>query len=357
MLRPGRRLRPAEESGGRTGTDRGWLRRVKRAVVVPDSYADWIPIARRWIVEQSHGDFDLVVAIANPRSDLLAGVVASRRLNIPLVAIYHDPWTLEETPRKSKMRAYVERKLEERVLRQSRRAVFCTDATRKAYLAAFACLSENNTSVCHFGYDASDFDYGAALPEQKDKLTLVYGGRIVPGQRDITALLDALVLVHDEVPVQLDIFPVGSERYVVQEVTRRGLGSAVAVLPAVASGTFRARLRRYDLLVLLGNSSLLQVPGKLYEYLGSRRPVLMVRFGAAKGTETEQLVERANSYHIVDGDPLAISGAIRTAWSQKQNGLLADTPEMAIADLEWHRQGELWRTAILGALTTVGIWG
>jgi hypothetical protein len=61
----------------------------------------------------------------------------------------------------------------------------------------------------------------------------------------------------------------------------------------------QAVVEQADVLLLLAQEQPDQIPNKLYEYLGSRRPILA--FADAEG-ETARMLRRAGGHYVVTGD-------------------------------------------------------
>jgi hypothetical protein len=116
----------------------------------------------------------------------------------------------------------------------------------------------------------------------------------------------------------------------VEEYARSiGLGDVVNVRHAVPHSEVEQLLADADLLVLLAQQQPAQVPNKLYEYLGHRKPILA--FADDEG-ETAAMLRRAGGHFIVterDGDRIAsivrdaINAAGNPAWIPNDDQLNA----------------------------------
>jgi glycosyltransferase involved in cell wall biosynthesis len=89
-----------------------------------------------------------------------------------------------------------------------------------------------------------------------------------------------------------------------------GLEPYVGFVPWLPHAEVERRLREADLLLLLAERQPLQVPNKLYEYLGARRPMLV--FADPDG-ETARMVRAVGGHHLVRSEDPAIDAVVERA--------------------------------------------
>jgi glycosyltransferase involved in cell wall biosynthesis len=177
------------------------------------------------------------------------------------------------------------------------------------------------------GYDERDFpDIGPVEPLSRDTLVIVYAGVIYAGRRDPTPLFQALKLLgEDAKDIRIDFY--GSEpSMVLPAAEASGVAAHVRVLPRVPYKRSIELQRAADLLLLLqwnnpkeqGNC-----PGKLFEYLAVRRPIIGI--GLEDGVPAQFIREREAG--IFRNDPAAIAAALRTWLAQKRAGGVPMLPE------------------------------
>jgi glycosyltransferase involved in cell wall biosynthesis len=84
----------------------------------------------------------------------------------------------------------------------------------------------------------------------------------------------------DRGAVRIDL--IGSSDLDLREIVdARGLRDVVALTPPVTYDVAREKLRRSDALLLLQTGTQLQVPAKLYEYIGLGKPIFALTDSAA----------------------------------------------------------------------------
>ena len=258
--------------GGRAGRSSGVYRMVRGAaswVWVPDSFAAWVPEAvrvGRELVERTR--FNAMLTTSPPDSVHLVGLELGVK---PWVVDFRDPWiglTYKRPP--TPFHAWRQRRLRRAVL--SRGDLFLATTKTSADLLRDASA---RVEILPNGWDP-DVAPPAASPRAHDKLRLVYTGTLwdVPATRTFLEALAAVPSAAGAIDVEL-IGPHESDERTLVE--RLGLTDIVHFLGQVPYEESRRRQAEADVLLLLqvhGPGYEAAIPGKLYEYLASGRPIL-----------------------------------------------------------------------------------
>ncbi len=285
-------------------------------LVVPDHCAvTWVPAAvaaaRRLVAERR---FDCIVSTsAYESTHLVPLALGSRRP--PWVADFRDGWTFHPwkpdypTGAQRRLDAFLER----RVVTTAERTT-CVEAPvaedLRSRLGIDAELVPNGWDP-----DLTAESEDASLPElDDDRLQLVHTGKLSGGWgRDPGPLLEALELLKAESPEtagRLQLVLAGrldrSERELIDSFRLGELVHHVGHLTRAQSIKLQ---RRADALVLLTAPDLVwELPGKVFEYMGSGRPVLAL----AAGNEAARVVgETGIGWTVPPDDVIAIASALR----------------------------------------------
>ncbi|WP_187471151.1 glycosyltransferase [Luteimonas viscosa] len=233
----------------------------------PDGRAEWYPWAKRrlrFLLDQL--DVDLVLSSHEPATTLSLGL-DTRRHGLPWIADLGDPVLAPYTPPRWRKRAA---RLERRVCMAADR-VLVTNPAVAALLTERHGVAATRLSVLTQGFDGrmdTFEDRGSVTPP----LELLYTGSFYSFRR-AEPLLDAVVATPG---VRLNIASISVPEHV-QAVSRRSPSiRLLGFLPHVEAMAWQ---RRCDVLVNLANDDPCQVPGKFYEYLGARRPILHIGNG------------------------------------------------------------------------------
>lgn len=325
------RARGGAASGRRSG---GWfasLRALSDWWLLPDSYAGW---ARR-ASEAAHarlvrGGIDALLTTSPPDSVHLAGGELAARHGVPWIADFRDPWIglhFRRPPtawHRARQRGMERRVLEgaDLVLAASRTHV---DRIRESgdRVKALEWLPNgfepvrNDPVVARVG--APDATGGVAA-----RFRLVFTGTLslMP---DALTLLEAVRRLLERVPVireRLDVVLAGPYDTAYERRSEAlGLAGVVRFPGGLAHAGARELQRSADALLLWkppGEGYATMVPGKLYEYLDSGRPIVAL---LPPADEAAELVRRAAGTVLPPGDPSALARELETRY------------------MAWHRTG------------------
>ena len=301
-LVPGRRA-PGRDAGSPRGRQLGapaavpvrssaafrWLRRLSSFFLVPDAYAGWFPFALARARDRlAAGGVDVLLTTSSPDTAHLVGLVLRERFAVPWVADFRDPWVRRltfEAPTRLHRRLHTW--LEGRVLARADRVVVTNEATRDDFLARHPAVPADRFAVVPNGYDPEDLTDIRHLPRAPEprpggRLVLAHTG-LLSGRRTLEPILAALARLLAERPLvreRIHIRQVGPRESVNDAlVSAAGLADCVTFLPPVRHREILTEMIGADALLLLEagepRGSLI-TPGKIFEYLASRRPILAV---------------------------------------------------------------------------------
>jgi glycosyltransferase involved in cell wall biosynthesis len=326
----------APAGGGGAPAPAGVLQRLKHFVLLPDRQVLWTPYALR-LARRLHRErpFDAALATAPPMSTIPAAAALRRLLGIPAVLDLRDDWTgTASFAALPPARQRVERVLERAALRRMDHVLVPTRPSYDRLLSAFA-LPADRVSFLPNGFDPEDFaspgaggEEGALFP---GRTTLVHLG-ILTERRSPATLLEALRRLRERDPAAA-----GRLRFLQMGAVESCFDAALQ--PMVASGLAEVRpagphaealevMHAADVLVLIPNqATATAIPGKTYEYLASRRPVLaLVEPGA-----TRDLLREVGVRWLLDVDDVdAITSALAAIAADPPR---RDEPEPMDADV------------------------
>jgi glycosyltransferase involved in cell wall biosynthesis len=327
------------------------LRRLGEFFLVPDTYVGWVPFAARAAERLCRAErFDVVYSTSPPDSSHLAARRAARAAGIPWVADCRDPWfnlRLRPTP------TPVHRLLHERLERSVSRAdlvLVTTEAHERLLLDRYPwCRIERIPN----GFDEEDFAGESGARPPAAPFTIMHGGMLTLG-RSTRPFLEGLAAFVHRVPAaagNVRVVFIGPRESANEEWVRRfGLEKFVSFEDAIPHRACIARETRSHVLLLIKHDDERYrglVPGKLYEYVGARRPILAV---APEG-EASRIVRELRRGETPRIDrPDEIAAAIETMYRRWLDGTLESSYSVEDAP-RFSRRAEAERlSGLLGRL-------
>lgn len=324
--------RDAPPSGGESGNEvsfaapvsvPAWKRLIGAILWLPDDSQGFILSAFLAVVGRRR--FDLIYTSAPPFSAHLAGLLVKWARRAPWAAEFRDPWT--DNPWKpahvrTGFTQSVERWLESRVLASANHIVAVSEGIRTVLVRKLAEDRQNQCLLIRNGITRLN---PSREPRVPGPFRIVHVGSFYHG-RNPQAFLSALARLVAERGLgadQLQVDLVGNCRWfngvsIENEVASLGLGSVVRFTDWVTHQEAQSMIARADLLLLLAQDQPLQVPNKLYEYLGTRIPILA--FADEEGESSAILREAGGHFVVSSTDPLVVEGVVRRALAPDESG-------------------------------------
>lgn len=289
-----------------------------RTVFIPDEAVTWLPFAilkgRKLTKENS---YDVIISSGFPFTCHIVGYfLKSLSGGKPWIADYGDPWVNNPSFTLPKWRSLIDKILEARILKSVTKLIFTTDGTKEHYLNLYPFLKSEDVKVITQGFSYKEFH--ESLPESTGKFRIVYTGMFYKDGEPF-GFFDALKRVREiwkdlEVVIAGNITNEEYKRY----TEKNGLSEVVKFIGFVSNKRSLALQKGASVLLLIGHGGGIQVPGKTYEYIAAKRPILSVKIDNAD--IASKIVERFKRGISVENDPSKISESIihlYNAWKNK----------------------------------------
>jgi hypothetical protein len=283
---------------------------------VPDGQVGWISSAiRQGTQSADEWKPDVVIGSALPASSLYAARGIARKLRVPWIAEFRDLWTDNHYYSLPRWRRALDRLLEHDLLASTSGIVTISGGLAEALRAR----SSKPVEVILNGIDDAVIRSRSNATNTEMPLLIVHTGQLIPGKRDPMPVLQALTLLGESAK-DVDLRFFGRRLEVVTEELRRFPSQAtVSVNEPVSRDRALAIQNAADvLLLLLWNhpSESGVVTSKLFEYLASGHPILLV--GPSDG-EAARIVRESRTGFIAH-DAHGIASVFRELIEKKKNG-------------------------------------
>ena len=277
---------------------------LERLFAFPDPQCSWLQPAVRGFSRIVHAEKpDVVFATGGPWTALLVGKNLAKKFKVPFVADFRDPWTdnpyMEGRPRSILQKA---KRAERSIYESAARVIANTPELCDKLRTDHPDLGEKFLTITN-GFDdepsllsidpCENRRSGPSCSGPRDLIELCHYGTVY-GNRSPVALFQAVkeLVDHKQIrPDQLRIRFVGaweaaepSCENLARDLEQRGM---VRREPPVAHDRCVRLMREAKVLLLLQPALPLQIPGKIYEYIATGRPLLVIGGEGA----TDNLVE------------------------------------------------------------------
>ena len=283
---------------------------IRANVFLPDARVGWVPFAVRGgtRLHKKH-PFDVVLTSGPPHSIHLIGRKLKRRLGLPWVADFRDPWNdisyYQDLPMNRSALRFAQH-LERSVLTEADRLVTVSPSWKKMLVEKSGRAAEDVT-VIHNGFDEDDFPaVSRTAAQNSEEFILAHVGSL-SGPRNPWAFWAAIKRLHEAGRINhLRVRLVGMvDPRVRQAITSSGLDEVVDTVPYVSHrDAVRMMCEADALLLVLGpfDTDVGLITGKLYEYFASGSHILAL--GPAEG-DAAHLLDETKSGHILSWDDVA----------------------------------------------------
>jgi len=252
----------------------------------------FFPAARKGIELVRSFKPNIILATSPHHISQVVGYKLAKSSGIPFVSHLRDPWTID--PHFSKLRlTNILGKLFEKKVFSSASAIIVVS---EGFADFYARLSKRPVYVIHNAFDPDDFPSNVELD---NTFTLLFAGSIYRGTRDITPLLRALKNLAQkgllkEFPIQIKLFLPDDDMEVVITMLKKypEIKHLFKLYPWTShSVVVQEELRATYLLLPLefNKASWYFYSGKLFEYMGARRPILSI---GSKHNLAAKLIEK-----------------------------------------------------------------
>jgi len=286
---------------------------VTDIVTIPDKQIGWFPYAYRQGKKLMRtNQVDIIYAIGKPWTGFFVGYWLKKKYNIPLVIDFMDPWrTNLWTVKKNSMLEKIQNYLEKFIVHRADFVIANTEESRRDIVNRLH-IENSLTDVVSCGYDSEDFK-NLPTAEKNEKLTITHTGTFYLKRNPYSFLkaLKELIEARKIDPQKVEVNFIGinevNEPRLTELLENEPINKLVNQQNWVPHDKALEYMRNSDLLLLIQPDTTLQIPGKLYEYLATGKPVLALsqsdgavanlikkeKWGAAVDTDDIENIKKA----------------------------------------------------------------
>ena len=289
----------------------GVLNRIyQRMISIPDKHVGWYPYAVKEANSLIESGWvpDVIYASAMPYTSLMVAKKISGRHKIPWVGELRDLWSDNHYG----YGGWIEKKIESNTLKTASSLITVSDPLQKTLQRKYHSIPVH---TIFNAYDEKDFQLRYDKKTDDKKIKIVYTGTVYEGKRDPSPLLQTL----HEYPVlrksvQVDFF--GSNLGFIEHLINKfNLHDCVKINGRVSRQEALEKQMSADILLLLTWNDPKEkgvLTGKLFEYIGSARPILSI--GAVEDDASKLII--SNGFGVATNEPSGINVFIKKVKEQ-----------------------------------------
>lgn len=255
---------------------------IRATFFIPDARIGWTFTAKSKALQiiKEH-KIEAIYSSSPPYTASMIGRFIKRKTKLPWIAGFRDPWTdFLTSPKRWFLPKLIDKSFEKSVFNEANYIEVAWQGITKDALQKYPDLNKNKFIHIPNGFDSSDF---IKIPKQNNnKFTITYTGSMY-GRRNPDALFRAINQLITDNKIHKELFQInligrfGEEvHYMIQNSSFVDSIKVVNYLPHSES---IIELQKADILLLIvdeAKESEEIVPGKVYEYIGIKRPILAI---------------------------------------------------------------------------------
>ncbi len=267
---------------------------IRGNVFIPDARFLWIKPSVKYLKKYiQENDIDTIVTSGPPHSLHLIGLKLKEDLNIKWFADFRDPWTTIGYHKELKLSSYaskIHKELESKVLNAADTIIVTSKTTK----TEFEALTSKPIEVITNGYDVEQVD----KKPLDSKFSLAHIGSFL-SERNPEILWQSLSELVAEIPSfknDLELKLIGAvSQEVLKTISKYDLDSHLNNLGYVSHKEAVSHQRTSQILLLIeinSENTKSILPGKLFEYMVSERPIIAI---GPKDSDFAEIIKSTNT--------------------------------------------------------------
>jgi hypothetical protein len=313
----------------------------------PDAFTDWlVPAVIAGLLAISRTKAQAIYSSAPYFTNHLAGYALALLTGLPWIAHFRDPWIIGASENHPPDDLYfkINHRLERMIIARANAVVCVTEEHAAELRAAYNRMPPSKFTVVMNGFDGSEWEEANQILQQNppqdagtpQKFRIAYAGTLymrrspAPLFQALRTLIDAGEMAPGEVSVELIGWCESSEGHTVTNlISQARLEKNVSIIGPLNRFDAWRRLSQSDLLLLLAEGLVTQIPGKTFEYLKTYRPILAL---TSEGAVANLLRRTGGGWVVNPNDLTGVINAIRECYYSWKHRLPGRSPDPTIVE-------------------------
>jgi glycosyltransferase involved in cell wall biosynthesis len=295
---------------------------IRGNLFIPDARVFWVKPSVAYLEKYIlDNDIDTIITSGPPHSMHLIGLELKQKLDLKWFADFRDPWTTigyHKSLRLSRFAAKKHKALEHQVLNTADTIIVTSKTTKTEFQA----ITSKPISVITNGYDTEQVEKQTL----DTKFSLAHIGSFL-SERNPSILWESLIELAHEIPdfkTHLEIKLIGAvSQEVLETISQFGLKPYLNNLGYVSHTEAIAHQRKSQVLLLIeinSEDTKSIIPGKLFEYMVSNRPIIAI---GPKDSDFAEIITNTNTGVFFDySEKMKLKSVILDFYNQFLEGKL-----------------------------------
>lgn len=267
---------------------------IRGNLFIPDARFLWVKpsvsFLEKYVVENN---IDTIITSGPPHSLHLIGLQLKKKLDLKWFADFRDPWTTIGYHKSLRLSNYASKKhkaLERQILNSADKIIVTSKTTK----TEFEAITRKPIAIITNGYDVEKVEKQTL----DTKFSLAHIGSFL-SERNPLILWESLAELINEIPgfkAHLEIKLIGAvSQEVLETIAKYSLNSYLNNLGYVSHTEAIAHQRKSQVLLLIeinSKDTKSIIPGKLFEYMVSNRPIIAI---GPKHSDFEEIITTTNT--------------------------------------------------------------
>jgi glycosyltransferase involved in cell wall biosynthesis len=316
---------------------------IRSNFFIPDARALWIsPSVKKLTAYLKDHPVDAILSTGPPHSNTRIATLLKKKTGLPWLADFQDPWTQVDYFQHLILSKWAERRhkrMEQEVFEWADKITIVSPTWKDDLIE----LGARNVEVVPLGYDADDFSQ-IQQRELGPKFTFTHLG-MLGYDRNPKVFFEVLNRLCREVPGFKDVLEIRMigpiDPAVLENAGKQELSPYISTPGTVSREKALQLTCRSPILLLLLNqqpNAKGRIPGKLFEYLAARRPVLTL---GPVDSDVAQIIKETKSGVVCDyNDFEGIKNAVILLFEKYRSGQLQNVDSTDIENYSMRTQGK-----------------
>ncbi len=334
---------------------------------IPDIYTGWlIPAMINGLRAIRQTNVKAIFSSAPFFTQHLVGYALAHMTGLPWIAHFRDPWATGQLDGAftTDLSAGINSKLERMTVSRANSVICVTEEHAALMRSTYHQMRASKFVAVMNGFDGEEWEeIGEALrrsaqmaDEGRRKFRITYAGKLymkrdpTPLFRALRALIDTGEMDREDLNVELigwcETIEGQSLTNLVSEI---GLDDCVSVVGPLNHFDTLRRLSQSDLLLLLAELWVIQIPAKTYEYLKTGRPILALTY---EGALANLLRQTGGGWAVAPNNQAGIVAAVRECYQTWKTGSPHRAPITSVVESFDRRRTTERIAELLNSLTS-----